>query len=131
MSEDLETTKAMYAAFERGDIPGLVASADSAIEWWEPEDLPHGGTRSGRDEVLRFFSEDFPPHHEEFRSEPEEFIDAGDQVVVIGHNHGRARGGAISATLTACTAGTSATAGPSAIRTSPTRPARLTAAMAV
>jgi ketosteroid isomerase-like protein len=71
----------------------MLEPVDEAVEWWEPEELPYGGTRHGREQVMRFFSEDFPPHYEEFRGEPEEFIDGGDQIVVLGHYHGRARDG--------------------------------------
>ncbi len=93
MGANLETARRLYAAVASGDIPSVLAVADESVEWWEPDELPYGGTRRGHDAVMRFFAEDFPPHYEDFRAEAEEFIDAGDQIVVIGHYHGRARGG--------------------------------------
>jgi ketosteroid isomerase-like protein len=46
-----------YAAFGRGDIPGLLSLLDDNVEWKTPgaADLPTAGTRRGRAEVGDFF----------------------------------------------------------------------------
>jgi uncharacterized protein len=50
-----EAVRSMYEAFEKGDVPGLLATLDEDIEWSAPETLPHGGDFRGRDAVGGFF----------------------------------------------------------------------------
>jgi len=81
----LEIARASYAAFARHDVAGVVAELDPEIEWVQAQGLPHGGTYRGIDEVRRNI---FDPLDRDwwdgFTAEPDEFIDAGDQVVVLG-----------------------------------------------
>ncbi len=83
-----------YAAFGRGDIPGLLALLDDNVEWKTPgmADLPTAGTRSGRAAVADFFrvvNELFV--FESF--EPQSFLADGDRVVVAGTNRYTVKGG--------------------------------------
>ena len=55
MPSSSETINEVYAAFGRGDVPGLLAMLDANIGWRVPESLPHGGDFGGRDAVGRFF----------------------------------------------------------------------------
>jgi ketosteroid isomerase-like protein len=77
-----------YAAFGRGDIPGLLALMTEDIDWrpviGTGPHVPFSGARKGKPAVAEFFkqvaeSEDF----EQF--EPREFVAQGDKVVAIGH----------------------------------------------
>ena len=65
---------------------------DPEIEWIQAQGLPHGGTYHGLAEVRRAI---FDPLEEQwwdaFRAEPDEFVDAGDTVVVLGRYTGRAK----------------------------------------
>jgi uncharacterized protein len=91
-ASDVETIRSGYEAFGRQDIPGVLAVFADDIEWTTPESLPVGGTVRGHDGVGGFF-QSLPRYYPELRVEPQEFLDAGDTVVVLGHHHGRAAGG--------------------------------------
>ena len=88
----VEATRRSYEAFARGDLDGVVADMDEAIEWHQAQGLPHGGLYRGLDEVRRAI---FDPLDEEwwdeFAADAHEFLEAGDQVVVIGRYRGRAK----------------------------------------
>ena len=47
--------EAAYEAFGRGDIEGVLALLDPAVEWFAPQTLPQGGQFRGADGVLAFF----------------------------------------------------------------------------
>jgi uncharacterized protein len=85
--------KRSYAAFERGDMDGVLGDMAPDIEWQQAQGLPHGGTYRGVDEVRRNI---FDPLDEqwwaEFSAEPTEFLDAGGEVVVLGRYRGIAKG---------------------------------------
>ena len=81
-----------YEAFARGDLDAVVAEMDPAIEWHQAQGLPHGGVYRGLEEVRRAI---FEPLDEEwwddFGAEPDELLDAGETVVVLGRYTGRAK----------------------------------------
>jgi uncharacterized protein len=82
--------RSAYAAFNRGDIDAAVAALDSQVEWTEPADFPGGGTYHGVEGVkqcLRQSRDAWAQVH----SEPEEFIAAGNRIVVFVHARVRAR----------------------------------------
>ena len=92
--QDVETMRGAYEAFNRGDIPGVLAVFDPQIEWHEPGGgrAPRGsfrGPQSVADEVFATV----PRNFDEFRAEAEQFIDAGEHLVVTGRFRGRAKGG--------------------------------------
>ena len=82
-----------YEAFARDDLDGVLADMDPDIEWHQAQGLPHGGFYRGLDEVRRNI---FDPLGEEwwdeFTADPDEFLDAGPEVVVLGRYRGRAKG---------------------------------------
>lgn len=88
----VEATRRSYEAFARGDMDGVVADMDEAIEWHQAQGLPHGGLYRGLAEVRRAI---FDPLDEEwwdeFAADAHEFLHAGDHVVVIGRYRGRAK----------------------------------------
>ena len=85
------TLRDAYAAFNRGDIDAAVAGLDLQIEWSEPESFPGGGTYHGRDGAKRYLAQSRAAWAEVI-SEPEQFIDAGDRIVVFVHARVRAKG---------------------------------------
>lgn len=91
-SKGVEQLRAGYDAFARQDIPAVLAVFDEQIEWVVPDSLPFGGTYHGHDGVLQFFGQ-LPQHWQELSVEPEEFIDAGDTIVVLVHGTGTGAGG--------------------------------------
>jgi ketosteroid isomerase-like protein len=82
---NLEIVKRSYDAFARGDLEAVLGDMDQEIEWHQAQGLPHGGLYHGLDEVRRNI---FDPLDDEwwdgFSAVPDEFLDAGEQVVVIG-----------------------------------------------
>jgi ketosteroid isomerase-like protein len=89
--ENVEIVRRMFELYAQG---GFAAAASVNHSDFEMSFMPHhplGGRtyRAGEaGEAMLEFVESF----EDFRAEAEEFIDAGDRVVVAIREHGRARG---------------------------------------
>lgn len=91
--DDVMLLRRCYAAFDRRDPAAVIDALDPEIEWVVPEGSGAiGGVRRGHEEFLQFMLL-FPDDRERFRSEPEEFLDAGDRVVVLGHHRGTTEDG--------------------------------------
>ncbi len=88
--ENVAAAQEAYKAFGQGDIAAAVAGMDEDAEWVTSDELPLGGTLHGRDEIAKAFAS-IPEYFDEFSVEPDEFIDAGDVVIVHGMQHGRAK----------------------------------------
>jgi uncharacterized protein len=83
--QNLDVVRALYAAFGRGDLEGILAPLDPEVSWRTPgaPDLPTAGLRHGTPAVREFFGLllstldiiDF---------QPRDFLAAGDKVVVLG-----------------------------------------------
>jgi len=90
---NLEIVQRSYASFSRGDLDAVLADLDPAIEWHQAQGLPHGGLYHGVDEVRRNIFQPLEAEWwSEFTADPDEFLDAGDQVVVLGRYRGTAQG---------------------------------------
>ena len=84
MSHDnIALVRNLYEAFNRGDVPTVLAGFDENIEWNEPEGLPYGGQYHGPEAVAENVfgpvTSDFP----DFDVTPEEILADGDRVVVL------------------------------------------------
>ena len=92
--QDVETMRAAYAAFNRADIPAVLAAFDPAIAWHEPGggQAPRGTFR-GPESVARDVFATVPENFAEFQAAAEEFIDAAERLVVTGRFRGRGNGG--------------------------------------
>jgi uncharacterized protein len=88
--ENVQAAQEAYKAFGKGDIATAVAGMDENAEWVTSDELPLGGTLHGRDEIAQAFAR-IPEYFDEFSVEPDEFIDAGDVVIVHGMQHARAK----------------------------------------
>ncbi len=88
MSEqNIKIVQNCYAAFGRGDIPGLLAELTDDSDWFFPggSDVPFSGRYQGPAKVGEFFQKlDGFVTFEEF--EPLQFISTGDTVVVLGRD---------------------------------------------
>lgn len=88
----VDIVRRSYDAFARDDMDGVLADMHPDIEWHQAQGLPHGGFYRGLDEVRRNI---FDPLDEEwwdeFTATPDEFLDAGDEIVVIGRYRGKAK----------------------------------------
>jgi uncharacterized protein len=86
MGEALDVVQQAYAAFERKDIPALLKLVADQVDWREicPASLPYSGLRRTPSEVSEFFSA-IPKVEDMTLFEPQEFIEAGDSVTVLGY----------------------------------------------
>ena len=91
---NIQTVQAAYEAFGRFDIDAVLAVLDPEIEWIEPEleGLPYGGIHHGVKAVAEDVFALIPQTWEKVELQPEEWIDGGDTVVVIGQFSARAPG---------------------------------------
>lgn len=88
-----ELVQRSYVAFARGDLDAVMADMDAEIEWHQAQGLPHGGFYRGIAEVRRNIFDPLDEQWwEEFSATPDEFLDAGAEVVVLGRYRGVAKG---------------------------------------
>ena len=74
-------------------MDGVVGDMHPDIVWHQAQGLPHGGVYYGLEEVRRnIFDPLDRDWWSEFTAKPEDFLDAGDEVVVLGRYRGVAQG---------------------------------------
>src|SRR6187455_1768499 len=84
MSEQsVEVVKGIYAAFARGDVPGVLGAFADQIEWYEAEGMPYGGLHRGGEAVAENVFGPISEDVEGFAVTPEEFMASGDTVAVV------------------------------------------------
>jgi hypothetical protein len=87
-AQNTKVVQDAYAAFGRGDIPGLLDLMTDDIQW-QPvlgtaKHVPFSGSRKGKAGVAEFFK--IVGETEDFQQfEPREFIAQNDKVVALGH----------------------------------------------
>jgi hypothetical protein len=83
-AESLRTVKEGFAAFGRGDLPGLLALMADDVVWDVPgEGLPLAGSYRGQEGVASFFHK-LGENTEILDFQPREFLADGDRVLVVG-----------------------------------------------
>ena len=80
---NVDDARAAYEAFGKGDLATLQNSFAEDAVWVTSDELPLGGEVIGRDTIMGNFAQ-IPNYWTSFSVEPEEFIEAGDYVVVRG-----------------------------------------------
>jgi ketosteroid isomerase-like protein len=80
---NVDTARSAYEAFGRGDLEALKEMMAEDGTWLTSDELPLGGETHGRDAIIGNFAQ-LPSYWSSFSVEPEEFIDAGEWVVVRG-----------------------------------------------
>lgn len=88
-SQILDAVQGVYDAFGKGDIPAVLGFLGSDIEWTEAEGFPYGGTYKGPNAVLEGVFMRLGTEWDGYAAVPDEFIDAGDTVVVLGKYSGK------------------------------------------
>ncbi len=83
-----------YERANRGDIEGLLELVDPEVEWHWPPRMVETGVFHGREDFRRRFME-WRQAWEEFRFEPEELIERGDEVLSIVRYVGTGRGSGV------------------------------------
>jgi ketosteroid isomerase-like protein len=101
--ENVDLVRAIYHAFAAGDVPSVVALMSPDMVWNEAENFPYadGNPYCGPDAILGGVFARLGSEWEGFAAVPEEFLDAGDAVVVLGRYRGtfKATGLAMDAQL--------------------------------
>ena len=93
MSSNTELARRSYDAFERGDLDAVVGDMHEEIVWEQAQGLPHGGVYRGLDEVRRAIFDPLEGEWwDEFHAVPDEFLEAGESIVVLGRYTGVAKG---------------------------------------
>ena len=92
-NQPVDVVREAYACFERRDIPALLQLVDDNVDWQAPgptQEMSWAGGYHGRDQVRQFFdslerSLDF------LEFSPDQFVQQGDTVVVLGHERDRVK----------------------------------------
>ena len=90
MAENVEALKKGFDAFNSGDGDGVAEVFADDAKWEGPntQDVPGGGTYDGKDKIMEMVG-GIAEEWDEFQSTPDEFVDAGDTVIVLGHITGK------------------------------------------
>jgi ketosteroid isomerase-like protein len=88
-AHNAEIVKGLYDAFAAGNVPFVLQAMDPGIEWTEAEGFPYAGTYRGPDAVVQNVFLRLGSEWEGFQVRPQEFLDAGATVVVLGRYAGR------------------------------------------
>jgi uncharacterized protein len=78
-SQNIETSKKGYAAFDAGDLDGAMADYDDSVEFVLPGNSTLSGTYRGKDGVMKLFVK---AAEKDFKITPIRFL-ADDDVVVV------------------------------------------------
>ena len=101
--ENVDLVRGVYAAFASGDVPAVLAAMAPDMEWNEAENFPYadGNPYRGPDAILGGVFARLGSEWEGFAAVPEEFLDAGDTIVVLGRYRGafRATGRSMNAQM--------------------------------
>ena len=99
--ENVKTVRELYDAFAAGDVEAVLAQLDQSIEWNEAENHTYadGNPYIGPQAVLEGVFMRLGADWEGFTVTPEEWLDAGDRIVVLGTYSGmhKATGGQVRA----------------------------------
>jgi uncharacterized protein len=93
---NVDTARSAYEAFGRGDLAALKEMLAEDSTWYTSDELPLGGETQGADAIIGDFAQ-IPNYWTSFKVEPEEFIDAGEWVVVRGTQRAGNEGGDFAA----------------------------------
>jgi ketosteroid isomerase-like protein len=94
--ENLEVVREAFEAFQGGDLEKTAQLVDPELEFHGTVGgLQEGQIAHGQAEIDQVFEEEDLEAWEERRLEAEDFIDAGDNVVVLLHEYRRGRGSGV------------------------------------
>ena len=88
--ENVEIVRKAVEAYARGDLDAALTNADPGIVWNPVEEAATQGH-----DAIRANLERWETDWEDYEATPEEYIDAGDQVLVTIHWSGRGRGSGV------------------------------------
>ena len=90
MSKNADVVKGVYSAFAAGNVPAVLGAFDAAIQWNEAEGFLYadGNPYAGPMAVAQGVFQRVVTDVDGFAVVPEQFIDAGDAIVVEGRYKG-------------------------------------------
>jgi ketosteroid isomerase-like protein len=91
--ENVDRTADFIAAYNRRDFDAAVEFFHPEVEWVLPA-LQASDSCTGRDEVIRFW-DGLDETFEDLRLLPQEYVDAGDLVLVRLRHYGKGKGSGI------------------------------------
>jgi ketosteroid isomerase-like protein len=88
MAGNVDTARKAYEDFANGDVQAATENWADDIVWEGPnsEELPGGGTHSGKDAALETLGKAVGSW-DEFVLHMDEYFEEGDTVVALGHTH--------------------------------------------
>ena len=89
--ENIELVRACYERFNGDDVDGFLGLCVPDFEFRDLPGLPGSGVFTGHDAFRAWFAQ-MSEALDDLRFEPEEFIDAGNQVVVVNSATASGRG---------------------------------------
>ncbi|WP_433032884.1 nuclear transport factor 2 family protein [Actinomycetospora sp. CA-053990] len=89
-STNVDTVQGSYDAFNNGEIPMVLAAMQPDVEWVERAG-PYQGRYVGPQAIVDNVFAPVPKDWSEFTVTPDEFLEAGDVIVVLGWFAGTAR----------------------------------------
>lgn len=89
--KNIEVVQELYRAFRAKDYDAFTRICTDDLEWIQNEGLPNGTTYQGPSEVIEGVFQANDHTWERFAYEIEEFLEAGDSVIVIGKYSGQNR----------------------------------------
>jgi ketosteroid isomerase-like protein len=87
---EIQAVRRIYDALSRWDMDEFANDVTHDFEFVLPETLPWGGKRHGHDGVSAYATI-FRDHVDGQWADADDFIDAGDLIVVLGRLRGRAK----------------------------------------
>jgi uncharacterized protein (TIGR02246 family) len=85
---NVEVVRSLYETLADRDMDEYMSRFAEDAVWIEPEGSEFGGTYRGKDTIRELLTSAFTEWWDDFEVEPEQFIDAGDTVVVIAVEKG-------------------------------------------
>lgn len=81
---NLELVKELYRAFREKDYDAFLENCTPDIEWIQNEGFPQGKTHIGAQAVVEGVFKAFNKDWESWSFEIEQYLDAGETIIVIG-----------------------------------------------
>jgi uncharacterized protein len=88
---NLEIIQELYRAFREQDYDAFLRICTPDLEWIQNEGFPRGATHRGAEAVVEGVFKAFDDNWESWSFDIEQYLDAGETVIVIGSYAGRQR----------------------------------------
>ena len=93
MADNTQILKDGYSAFANGDVQAATQNFADDMRWEgsNTDRIPGSGTHTGVDQIVQNVWAPIPETWDDFSVTPDEFIEDGDTVIVLGHNDATAK----------------------------------------